>query len=42
MHSPSHHKELALYADDTIIIVTSRKPTLLVSYVESYLKDLQR
>jgi hypothetical protein len=35
MHSPSHHVELALYADDTAIIATSRKPTLLVSYLES-------
>ena len=38
----SHHVELALYADDTTIIATSRKPTLLVSYLESYLNDLQR
>jgi len=28
---PSHHVELALYADDTAIIATSRKPTLIVS-----------
>jgi hypothetical protein len=28
--------------DDTAIIATSRKPTLLVSYLESYLNDLQR
>jgi len=40
--SPSHHIELALYADDTAIIATSRKPTLLVSYLESYLNYLQR
>jgi len=40
--SPSHHVELALYADDTAIIATSRKPTLLVSEVKSYLNDLQR
>jgi len=40
--SPSHHVELALYADDTAIIATSRKPTLLVTYLESYLNDLQR
>jgi hypothetical protein len=33
---------LALYADDTVIIATSRKPTLLVRYLESYLSDLQR
>jgi len=38
----SYHVELALYADDTAIIATSRKPTLLVSYLESYLNDLQR
>jgi hypothetical protein len=40
MPSPSHHVELALYADDTAIIAMSRKPMLLVSYLESYL-DLQ-
>jgi len=38
--SPSHHVELVLYADDTAIIATFRKPTLLVSYLESYLNDL--
>ena len=38
----SHHVELALYADDTAIIATSRKPTLLVSYLVSYLSYLQR
>jgi hypothetical protein len=42
MPSPSHHVEVALYADDTADIATSRKPTLLVSYLESYLTDLQR
>ena len=40
--SPSHHVELALYANDTAIIATSRKPTLLVSYLEFYINDLQR
>jgi len=40
MLPPSHHVELALYADNTAIIVTSRKPALLVSYLESYLNDL--
>ena len=30
MPSPSHHVELALYADDTAVIATSRKTTLLV------------
>jgi retron-type reverse transcriptase len=33
--SPLHHVELPLYADDTAIVATSRKPTLLVSYLES-------
>ena len=42
MPLPSHHVELALYADDTAVIASSRKPTLLVSYLESYLNDLQR
>jgi hypothetical protein len=42
MPSSSHHVELALHADDTAIIATSRKPTLLISYLESYLNDLQR
>ena len=32
--TPSRHVEVALYADDTTIIATSRKPTLLVSYLE--------
>ena len=41
MPSPSHHIELALYANDTAIIATSLKPTLLVSYLELYLNDLQ-
>ena len=34
---PSHHVDLALYADDTAIIATSHNSTLLVSYLESYL-----
>jgi hypothetical protein len=42
MPSPSHHVELALCADETAIIATSRKLTLLVSYLDSYLNDLQR
>jgi len=42
MPPPSHHVEVALYADDTAIITTSRKPTLLVSYLESYLNELQQ
>jgi hypothetical protein len=42
MPSPSCHVDLALYADDTAIIAKSRRPTLLVSYLESYLSYLQR
>jgi hypothetical protein len=42
MPSPLHHVELALYEDDTAIIATSRKATLLVRYLEPYLNDLQR
>jgi hypothetical protein len=30
---PSRHVELALYADDTAVIATSRKLALLVSYL---------
>jgi hypothetical protein len=42
MPSTSQHVELALYADDTANIATSCNPMLLVSYLESYLNDLQR
>ena len=38
----SRHVELALYADDTAIIATSRKPVLLVSYLEANLSGLER
>jgi hypothetical protein len=41
MPPPSHHVDLAFYAD-TGIIATSRKQTLLVSYLESYFHDLRR
>jgi hypothetical protein len=41
MSSHLHHVELALYVDDTEIIATSRKLMLLISYLESYLNDLQ-
>jgi len=41
MSSPSHHVELALYAKDRAIIATSRRSALLVSYLESYLNELQ-
>jgi retron-type reverse transcriptase len=38
----SRHVKLALYADDTAVMSTSRKPELLVRYLESYLSDLKR
>jgi hypothetical protein len=41
MPVPSRHVELALYADNTAVIATSRKAALLVSYLESYLADLK-
>ena len=42
MPKPSHHVELALYADDTAIIDTSRKPVLLVSNLQSHLSHITR
>ena len=42
MPSPSYYVYLALYVDDTTITATPRKPTLLVSYLESYLNHLKR
>ena len=42
MPVPSRHVELALYADDTANIATSRKPALLVSYLEAYLSELEQ
>jgi hypothetical protein len=41
MPVPSRHVELALYADDTAVIATPRKPALLLSYLESYVADLE-
>jgi hypothetical protein len=42
MPSLLHYFELAFYADDTAIIATYHKPTLLVSYLGTYISDLQR
>jgi hypothetical protein len=42
MPVPSRHVELALYADDTTSIATSRKSALLIRYLETYLSDLER
>jgi hypothetical protein len=41
MPAPSRHVELALYADDTALISTSRSPLLLVCYLETYLNRLE-
>jgi hypothetical protein len=35
MPTPSRHVELALYADDTVLIATCRSPSLLVSYQQT-------
>ena len=42
MPAPSRHVGLVFYADDTAIIATSRSPVLLVSYIETYLSDVER
>jgi hypothetical protein len=42
MPTPSRHVELALYADDTAVIGTSRQTALLVKYLETYLSDRER
>jgi hypothetical protein len=42
MPLPSHHVELAFYAGDTAVVAKCRNPTLFVSYLESYLNELQR
>jgi len=42
MPATSHHVELVLYANDAAIVATYCKPTLLVSYLESYFSDLKR
>jgi len=42
MPSPSRHVELALYADNTAVIATSRQPAHSVKYLETYLSDLER
>jgi hypothetical protein len=41
MPVPYRHVELVVYADDTAVIATSRKPVLLVSHLESYVADLE-
>jgi hypothetical protein len=41
MPTLSHYAEVALYADATALLATSRKPSLLVSYLETYLSRLE-
>jgi hypothetical protein len=40
MPAPSHHAELAFYVDDKVLVSASRKPPLLVTYLETYSTDL--
>jgi hypothetical protein len=42
LSTPLHRFNLALYADYSAVIITSRKPTLLVIYLDSYLTDFRR
>jgi hypothetical protein len=42
MPTTSHLVKIVFYTDETAIISTSCNPTLLVIYLESYLKHLQR
>ena len=42
MPSSFRHVELALNADDTGVIATSRQPALLVKCLATYLSDLER
>ena len=39
--TPSRHIELAQYADDTALVVTSKHPALLVKYLETHLYELE-
>jgi hypothetical protein len=39
--TPSLHIELAHYADDTALVVTSRSLSLLINYLEAYLCRLE-
>ena len=39
--TPSHHIELAQYADDTALVATSKQPQLLLKYLETYLTELE-
>jgi hypothetical protein len=39
--TPSSHVELAMYADDTVLVATFRSPALLISYMETYLSTFE-
>ena len=41
MPSPSRHVGLALYADYTAVITTSRRPALLVKHLETHLSYIE-
>jgi hypothetical protein len=41
MLTPSRHVELTLYAEDTTLVATFCRPSLLVNYLESYLCRLE-
>jgi hypothetical protein len=41
MLTPSQHVKLALCADNTALVATSREPSLLVRYLETYLSRFQ-
>ena len=40
MPTPSHHIELAQYANYTVLVTTSKQPQLLLKYLETYLNEL--
>ena len=39
--TPSHHIEVAQYADDTALVATYKHTALLVKYLESHLSELE-
>ena len=41
MPSPSRHVQLALYADDTTVVVSSHQQVLLLKYLQTYLNYLE-
>jgi hypothetical protein len=41
IRTPSRRVELAQYVEDTARVATSRSPSLLVGYLESYLGSLE-